>query len=349
MPVDLNADSAGVRIVEAPSVAPVEHQGGFIMPAPVALFVYNRPDHLRHTLKALRANAEAQDTCLYIFADAAKDAVVDAEVEAARRMLQDIAGFKAVTVTLREENHGLARNLTSGISEVLRQHDTVIVVEDDIVVSPFFLRFMNEALGLYGGEPRVGSISGYCYPLAGEVPETFFIRGADCWGWATWRDRWQVYNPNGRELLSELRRRKLIRKFDFDNTMRMTRMLQDQIAGKVNSWAIRWHASCFLRDLLILYPARSLVQNIGHDGTGTHSKLSGTVYDVELSPSPIAVGGIAIEENAAARAAVCDFFARAYKRSNIFRRIAVAIIDYLGLGETLRQLRSRGTLPRRVL
>jgi glycosyltransferase involved in cell wall biosynthesis len=253
-----------------------------------------------------------------------------------------------VKVTLREENFGLARNLTSGISEVLGQHDSIIVVEDDIVVSPFFLRFMNEALGHYGGEPRVGSISGYCYPLAGEVPETFFLRGADCWGWATWRDRWRVYNPNGRELLSELRRRKLTRQFDFDGTTILTKILKDQISGKVNSWAIRWHATCFLRDLLILYPGRSLVQNIGHDGTGTHSKASGTVYDVELSPSPIAVGGIAIEENAAARAAVRDFFRRAYKRSNIFRRIAVAVIDFLGLGETLRQLRSRGLLPRRV-
>src|SRR5262249_25972633 len=157
-----------------------------------------------------------------------------------------------------DQNCGLAGNLTSGISEVLGRHDSVIVIEDDILVSRHFLRFMNEALALYRDEPRVGSISGYCYPLQGELPETFFVRGADCWGWATWRDRWRVYNPNGRELLAELRRRKLTRKFDFDNTMSLTNMLKEQIKGKVNSWAIRWHASCFLDDLLILYPARSL-------------------------------------------------------------------------------------------
>src|ERR1700680_1693331 len=129
MPNNLNAGAAGVGIVDSPSVMPDEHQGGFIMPAPIALFVYNRPDHLQHTLNALRANAEGQATCLYIFADGAKNATVAAGVEATRRMLHAIDGFKAVKVTLREENHGLARNLTSGISEVLREHDTIIVVE----------------------------------------------------------------------------------------------------------------------------------------------------------------------------------------------------------------------------
>lgn len=316
------------------------------VPAPIALFVYARPDHLRRTLEALRANPEARDTLLYVFADGAKEGAAASKVQEVRRLLSDISGFNSVHVTLRDQNCGLAGNLTSGISEVLGRHDSVIVIEDDILVSRHFLRFMNEALALYRDEPRVGSISGYCYPLQGELPETFFVRGADCWGWATWRDRWRVYNPNGRELLAELRRRKLTRKFDFDNTMSLTNMLKEQIKGKVNSWAIRWHASCFLDDLLILYPARSLVQNIGHDGTGTHSKELGTAYDVELSSGPVAVGGIAIEENAHAREAFREFFQRAYKRSNICRVIAIAIIEFMGLREPLRNLRSRGLLPR---
>jgi hypothetical protein len=269
-------------------------------------------------------------------------------VEETRRLLHDVEGFQSVHICQREENFGLARNLTSGISEVLRQHDSVIVIEDDIVVSPVFLRFMNEALACYRDEPRVGSISGYCYPLIGDVPDTFFIRGADCWGWATWRDRWQVYNPNGRELLSQLRERKLTRAFDFDHTMSFTKMLKEQISGKVDSWAIRWHASCFLRDLLILYPGRSLVQNIGNDGTGTHSQEGGTVHDVALSSASVAVGGIAIEENAEAREAFRQFFQHAYKRSNFFRRIVTTLIDLLGLRKTVRRLRSWGFLPQRI-
>src|ERR1700687_4842558 len=129
MPNHLNAGAAGFGIVDSPSVMPDEHQGGFVVPAPIALFVYNRPDHLQHTLNALRANAEAKDTCLYIFADGAKNVAAAAGVEATRRMLHEIDGFKAVNVTLRKENHGLARSLTSGISEVLRPRDSIIEVE----------------------------------------------------------------------------------------------------------------------------------------------------------------------------------------------------------------------------
>jgi hypothetical protein len=316
--------------------------------APIALFAYRRPHHLRQTLAALRTNAEARETILYVFSDGAKNPAAAPDVAATRDMLRGIEGFKEVKVILRNENYGLARNLTSGISEVLREHESVIVVEDDIVVSPFFLGFMNDALAYYRDEPRVGSISGYCYPLQGDVPETFFIRGADCWGWATWRDRWEVYNADGRDLMDQLRQRKLTSTFDFDNTMSLTKMLRDQIKGKVDSWAIRWHASCFLRNLLILYPGRSLVQNIGHDGSGTHSKDTGTAYGVELSPTPIAVGGIAVEENAAMREAFRNFFQNAYKRSNVVRVVAIAIVEHLGLLDTLRWMRSHGLLPRRL-
>ncbi len=186
------------------------------MPAPVALFAYRRPQHLEQTIEALRANPEARETALYVFSDAPKDASAAAGVEQVRGLLGRINGFASVQCLLRAENFGLARNITNGVSEVLGLHDTVIVVEDDIVVSPFFLRFMNDALSCYRDEARVGNISGYCYPVAGSAPEAYFIRGADCWGWATWRDRWQCFNPDGRDLLAQLRSRNLVREFDFD-------------------------------------------------------------------------------------------------------------------------------------
>jgi hypothetical protein len=167
---------------------------------------------------------------------------------------------------------------------------------------------MNEALSYYRDEPRVGSISGYCYPLSRRVPETFFIRGADCWGWATWRDRWKYFNPDGAALFMVLQKRKLTHKFDFDGAMAFTQMLSDQFAGKNDSWAVRWHASCFLRDMLILYPGRPLAQNIGQDGSGTHGTSSDDSYDVALSESPVVVGGIPIGEDTSARAAIREFF-----------------------------------------
>lgn len=292
------------------------------MPAPIALFCYRRPEHLARTLDTLRENPEAAATTIYVFADAARDEAAKPGVDAVRSMLRDLDGFGAVHVVLRETNCGLARNITTGVSDVLSRHESVIVVEDDLLVSPFFLRFMNEALVHYRDEPRVGSVSGYCYPAATPVPQTFFIRGADCWGWATWRDRWQYFEPDGQALLEQLQARGLAHAFDFDGTMGFVRMLEDQIAGKNDSWAVRWHASCFLRDLLILYPGSSLVQNIGQDGSGTHSTESsdGSHFGM-LSPVAIPVGGIAIEESAGGHEAFRNFFKQAEPQGSTLRRI----------------------------
>jgi hypothetical protein len=303
------------------------------MPAPIALFAYRRPRHLERTLEALKANSEARDTILYVFSDAPKDDFVKQGVEQVRRLLGTIDGFASVQLVFREKNFGLANNITSGVSDVLDRHGTVIVVEDDILVGQFFLRYMNDALALYRDEPRVGSISAYCYPMRDKLPETFFIRGADCWGWATWRDRWQVYNKDGEALLAQLSARGLLREFDFDGTMDFTRMLQDQIAGRNDSWAVRWHASCFLRDLLILYPSRSLVHNIGNDGTGTHSGDVVNSYFAEISMEPVTVGGVAIEESQKGREAFCTFFRRGQRPA--VRRMADAMV---------RRLRTMGSL-----
>jgi hypothetical protein len=311
------------------------------MPAPIALFVYRRPDHLVRTVDALRANAEADQSELFIFSDAAKNEATAADVTEVRRLLPTVTGFKTIDVVRRDRNFGLASNITAGVSAVLECHDSVIVLEDDLVVSPFFLRFMNAALSQYRDEPRVGSISGYCYPLDRPVGETFFIRGADCWGWATWRDRWRVYNPDGRELLAQLRSRVLTDAFDFGGAMGFTRMLEEQIAGKNDSWAVRWHASCFLRDLLILYPGRSLAVNIGHDGTGTHSTGPSRAFDVVLSADPVEVGGIAVEESGPGRDAIRHFFRATQPAQTLLRRVGVAMLDRLGLGDAARGLRAR--------
>ncbi len=319
-------------------------------PAPIALFAYRRPAHLAQTLRALRQNPEASRTELFVFSDHYKSAADAAAVAAVRDALSYLEGFAAAHVVLRETNYGLARNITEGISAVLSDRPNVIVVEDDIVVTPYFLRFMNDALRFYRDAPRVGSISGYCYPVAENLPKTYFIRGSDCWGWATWRDRWAFYNPDSRALLAELEARKLLSAFDFDGAMSFSQMLKDQIDGKNDSWAVRWHASCYLRDLLILYPGRALARNIGIDGSGTHGAVPDTTLDVKLSSTPVKVGGIAVEENALAREAIKRFFisqhaAEKRERSALTATAAVAsalrrqVIRVLP-AHILRQLRS---------
>jgi hypothetical protein len=276
--------------------------------APVALFAYRRPTHLAQTLRALRENAEASRTELFVFSDCFKSSVDAADVETVRDTLRGINGFAATHVIYRETNFGLSRNITTGVSTVLAARSRVIVIEDDIVVGPHFLRFMNNALQTYWHTPRVGSICAYCYPVSESLPETYFIRGADCWGWGTWRDRWCYYNSDSRALAAELEMRNLSRVFDFEGAASYTQMLMDQIVGKNDSWAIRWHASCYLRDLLVLYPGRALAENIGRDGTGTHSTAADKAFDVKVSSTPVAVGGIPVEESTSAREAIKRLF-----------------------------------------
>jgi hypothetical protein len=274
--------------------------------APVALFVYNRPWHTRQTIDALLANAEASETPLYVFSDAEKNASASKEVTAVRSYLREITGFKSVAIIERESNFGLARSIIDGVSALCEQYGRVIVMEDDLVTSPYFLKYMNEGLEKYQDDQRVISIHGYVYPVKQVLPETFFLKGADCWGWATWKRGWGLFEPDGQKLQNELERSKLCRQFDFDGSYPYTRMLQNQIAGKNNSWAIRWYASAFLQDKLTLYPGRSLVHNIGLDGSGTHcSETEG--YAGKLANYPISIETVAVVEDSLARQAIVNF------------------------------------------
>lgn len=274
--------------------------------SPVTLFVYNRLSHTRQTVEALAKNELAADSELFVYSDGPKSDDDRGKVESVREYLKTITGFKTVTVVERGVNLGCARSITSGISENVDRFGQVIVVEDDIVTSPYFLRFMNETLELYRDEERVACIHGYLYPVAERLPETFFIRGADIWGWATWKRAWDIYEPDGRKLLNELTKRNLIHDFNFDGRCNITRMLEEQIAGKIDTWDIQWCASAFLGNKLTLYPGKSLVQNIGYDCSGTHCRTS-DLFNVKLSEAPIPVKRIPIEDDLPARRAIGSF------------------------------------------
>lgn len=278
------------------------------MPAPIALFVYRRPQHLVSVLAGLTWNAEARNTLLYVFSDAPSNASADEDVRKVREAVQKIRGFADVRIVHREHNFGLARNIVDGVSRVLSAHDEVIVLEDDLVPGPHMLRFFNDALALYRDEPRVANITAYCYPVQEPLPETFLLRGADCcWGWATWRDRWQHFSADGAQLLAKLRQANLTHAFDLDGAVQFTNMLEDQIEGRNDSWAVRWHASCFIRDVLTLYPGRSLVRNIGFDGVNSTHCSKTDRYDVDVHTEQVTVDRIPIAENAQARAIYRDF------------------------------------------
>lgn len=275
--------------------------------APIVLFAYARPDHTRRTVDSLMRNSLVSEADLIVYSDAARTPEKQHAVDAVRAYLATITGFRSVTIKHRPENYGLAKSIIQGVTEVLQQSDRIIVLEDDMVTSAHFLTYMNEALERFADDERVASIHAYVYPVDQPLPEAFFLTGADCWGWATWRRGWACFNPDGQYLLDELKRRKLIRAFDFNGAYPYSEMLEGQIKGKNDSWAIRWHASAFLAGKLTLYPGRSLVQNVGNDDSGTHCGKSDSL-DVELSQTPINLSGIAVESSQDGRYAFEDFF-----------------------------------------
>lgn len=268
--------------------------------SPISLFTYKRLWHTQESVKSLQKNALADNSELFIFSDGPRFGEEKVAVDSVRKYLKTITGFKKVTIIEREGNVGLANSIISGVSEIVNRFGRVIVLEDDLVCSPFFLKYMNEALDYYEEEKTVISIHGYVYPVAGKLPETFFLKGADCWGWATWKRGWELFDPDGKKLLDEIRQKKMREEFDSNGAYPYTKMLEDQIRGKNNSWAIRWHASAFLKGRLTLYPGRSLIRNIGTDESGTHSGKT-DMYDVAISRDPVSVSEIPIEENRIAR------------------------------------------------
>jgi len=277
--------------------------------APIALFVYNRLKHTAQTVAALERNPLAALSDLIIFSDGPKNSLAEANVRVIRDYLKKIRGFKSIKIIARENNLGLAESIISGVSEVINQFGKVIILEDDLVTSPYFLQYMNEALSFYEQDERVISVHGYVYPVKQALPETFFLKGADCWGWATWRRAWNLFEVDGRKLLDELKAKKLTRQFDFDGAYPYTQMLEGQILGFNNSWAIRWHARAFLLNKLTLYPGHSLVSNSGMDNSGTHTGAT-KIFDSPIHQSPIGISPIPVLENMAARRAFIKYFSR---------------------------------------
>lgn len=285
--------------------------------APVALFVYSRVEHAQQAVQSLLLNPEAPETELIVFSDGPRGVLDAKAVAEVRGYIASIRGFKGVRIYTSPINKGLARSIIDGVSQVLKQSNMVIVLEDDLVVSPYFLQYMNSGLRLYKNETRVASIHGYCYPMKRIEGDTFFLRGADCWGWATWRRAWDNFEPDGKRLLSKLAQEGLMRKFDLDGAYPYVRMLKNQIKGKNNSWAIRWHASCFIKNMMTLYPSASLVQNIGNDNSGTHCNTTNS-FNVDLAEHPILVKKIEINENQLAKKQVAIFFKG---ERSLFRRM----------------------------
>ncbi|TVO60279.1 glycosyltransferase family 2 protein [Denitromonas ohlonensis] len=302
--------------------------------APVALFVFNRPEHTRRTLEALRLNALAEATPLHIFSDAPRDDWDGTAVQQVREAIRAAEGFASVTIVERECNMGLAASIIDGATQLCRQYGQVIVLEDDLLTAPTFLTYMNDALDRYRDTPQVGSISAYMYPIdsSGAGSDTVMLEHPMSWGWATWADRWALFDVSGEHLLQRLKETGQLHRFDSLGPGGFERMLRGQIAGQNNSWFIRWHASLFLAERRSLAPARSLISNIGLDGTGVHcNEWLIDPFAVQLSDAPIEVTSIPMDIAPAFHHALNRFFCRS-------RRLRYINALYRLLPTTLKRL-----------
>ena len=300
--------------------------GGYSVPlysmqtlAPIILFVYNRPRHTRRTLKALEKNLLAKDSLLYIISDAPKNAAAVERVNQVRAIIREPWDFKHITIIERQKNWGLAKNVIDGVTKIINKHERAIVLEDDLETSPHALQYFNDALMRYAHDEKVMEISGYMYPVEHpkRLPKSFFFRVANSWGWATWKRAWDHFNPDIEALTKDFSRKDK-KRFSIDGKENFWKQVKAFKQGKINSWAIRWYLSVFKQDGLVLYPRHSMVQNIGTDGSGTHSDVD-DVYQVNLATQRVKYFPNEIIEHPKAYEAIKHFYT--HRKGNLAERI----------------------------
>lgn len=254
--------------------------------APIALFVYNRPSHTRRTVEALLKNYLAAESDLIVFSDAPKNDEALETVHKVREYIRTITGFRSINIIERDKNRGLANSIIDGVTTIVKERGRVIVLEDDLVTAPYFLSFMNSALDAYQDDGRVMHISGYMFPIdTAGLKETFFLRITSCWGWATWDRAWERFEKDTKKLLKEYTEQR-IKSFNMDGAFNIWAQVEQNDIGLINTWAVYWYASAFEAGGLCLYPAISMVNNIGFDNSGEHCDCS-VEYETTLASNPI--------------------------------------------------------------
>lgn len=297
--------------------------------ATIAIFAFNRPDKISNCLKSLANCYDFSRSKIVIFQDGPIVSKSDFDYEETTRIIEKYAQIHDLTFIKNTLNRGLQESIISGINKVFETTSKIIVVEDDLVVSPYFINYCNEYLKMYEDEKIVASIHGYAYPIEISFEIPYFLKGADCWGWATWRDRWEAFEPSANVSLNGIRNEKKAYDFDMNGSVGYSNMLYRQSIGKLNSWAIRWHASMYLQNRVTLYPVESHVLNTGADGSGTNVKTS-TKYETKLAnkASPVVYQKPTI--NKEANRALIKYYRKA-NRYSILKIITYKILDILDL------------------
>jgi hypothetical protein len=291
--------------------------------SPVAIFAFNRPEKLNSCLKSLELAFDSELTSVFIFIDGHRSSQEKSVVDEVESVAQHDWHFGEIQITRSPINLGLANSILRGIDSMFEDFEKVIVLEDDLEVSRNFLTYMNDGLLKYMHEEQVCSIQGYTYPNMQNQSRCFFLRGSDCWGWATWKDRWSDFERDAKILHHAILIRKLENLFDLNGKYPYLRMLKDNQLGLNDSWAVRWHASNFVKNKLSLYPPNSLVTNTGDDGNGTHAGKT-TGFRINLKNSEIGDLPEFIGESVIARSKLIKFHAKR-NRKYFLSRVKTAL------------------------
>jgi hypothetical protein len=243
------------------------------MLAPICLFTYNRPYETKLTIEALKLNFLASSSELYIFSDGPKNNESFEKVRDVRNYIKNIDGFKIIKIIESTVNKGLANSIIEGVTQIINQYEKVIVMEDDLVTQPNFLKFMNHALDFYEQEKKIQSVNGYSVLLKSPVKEIYFQTRPFPWGWGTWKDRWteDIFDKQRLKLLIQSDRI-LLKQFKRKCGNDISKMLIDSINSKNDSWYVRWTFDHFMRKNYSLFPYKAYIENIGHNIESTHCK-----------------------------------------------------------------------------
>jgi len=248
--------------------------------SPIIIFVYNRLHHLDRLFNSLQRNDLFKKSKVLIFSDGPKNQIDKDKVDNVRKLLKKILIPKNSEIIENDVNLGLSRNVIGGLNKTFQIYDRAIILEDDLELSPFFLNYMNDALNLYATSENVASISGYMYPIEPKKFSNnyFFLKLIESWGWGTWKRAWNIFENDSLQLKKKIDEKQLTNEFNFESGISYYKMLTDNINGLNDSWAVRWYASTFLKNMNTLFPSKSFVKNIGVDNSGVHCSYT-TVYD----------------------------------------------------------------------
>ena len=279
--------------------------------APIILFAYNRPHLLRQTLESLQANPLASESDLFIFCDGPKPNAKESDLQKiaeVRSIAREQRWCKSVTVFESETNKGLGPSIISGVTQIVNEFGKVIVLEDDMITSPYFLEYMNKALEKFEDEEKVMHISAYMFPVKSDIPKLFFYNSTTCWGWGTWKRAWDKLEIEPKSLKNKLKKQGLYNYFNLDGHGDFALQLDLNINGLLNTWAVKWHASVVLSHGLSLHPKRSYVQNIGFGEDASNTKNGKEIFHIDKLAEEVNVYDIPLEESNLAREAMMKFY-----------------------------------------